>query len=162
MGQWSGATRAPVRRRCDNARTMIALLATIVALKFVEGTGSLEFDGWDGVIGAAVACWLGGWAAQAVMAWVLAGLDHPRNCHDDFPSNCLGRPDWRSRPSFLRSGAGSGAGCGLRLPGVHAEFSYRIRPVIDQFSHCQIPLAQCLIAQLPHSVSVRLWTSPRV
>ena len=50
---------------------MISFLATIVGLKFVEGTGSLEFDGWDGVIGAAVACWLGGWAAQAVIALVL-------------------------------------------------------------------------------------------
>ena len=66
MPQWNGATG-----RCDNARTMITLLATIVALKFVEGSGSLEFDGWDGVIGAAVACWLGAWAAQSVMELTL-------------------------------------------------------------------------------------------
>lgn len=50
---------------------MITLLATACALKLVEGTGSLEFDGWDGLIGAAVACWLGGWATQAVMTLVL-------------------------------------------------------------------------------------------
>ena len=48
----------------------MTLLATIIALKFVEGTGSLEFDGWDGVIGAAVACWLGSWAAQSVTTLV--------------------------------------------------------------------------------------------
>ena len=46
---------------------MLILLATIFALKLVEGTGSLEFDGWDDVLGAAVACWLGNWAAQAVL-----------------------------------------------------------------------------------------------
>jgi len=58
---------------------MITFLATIVALKFVEGTGSLEFDGWDGVIGAAVACWLGGWAAQAVMTVVLIDSEAGRS-----------------------------------------------------------------------------------
>src|SRR5688500_6588999 len=70
MKQWNGATR-----RCDNARTMIALLAKIFALKLVEGTGSLDFDGWDGLFGAAIACWLGGGATQAVMTLVLIDPD---------------------------------------------------------------------------------------
>jgi hypothetical protein len=52
---------------------VITLLSTFLALKLVEGTGSLEFDGWDGLIGATIACWLGGWAAQAV--WALVFID---------------------------------------------------------------------------------------
>ena len=52
---------------------MITLLATVLALKFVEGTGSLEFERFEAVVGAAVACWLGGWAVQAAMA--LAFID---------------------------------------------------------------------------------------
>ena len=47
---------------------MLTLLATIIGLKFAEGSGGLEFDGFDGLLWAAVTCWLGGWAAQSVMA----------------------------------------------------------------------------------------------
>src|SRR5688500_6480291 len=39
--------------------TILGFFVIVAALKLAESTGGLEFEGWSGGFGAAVACWLG-------------------------------------------------------------------------------------------------------
>ena len=52
---------------------MISFAATLLALKFAESTGAVEFEGWDGVLGAAVICWFG----DSIPGWVFLAFGTP-------------------------------------------------------------------------------------
>jgi hypothetical protein len=53
---------------------MVSFAATLLALKFAESIRWVEFDGWDGVLGAAVMCWVGSWLSAMASPSSTLGL----------------------------------------------------------------------------------------